>query len=115
MLHIATFKGRHNSVKSKVLIVLYHRRFKLGNRTGVGVAELAGLTGCNYNYLKSRLGKWAGWRYINRSLSIGERGHPAFLYSIDDRGKRFVEERLPRVRLEQYVSEIKLGRAKNES
>ena len=115
MLHLATFRGRHNRTKSKTLITLYHRRYKLGNRTGLGLSELAQLSGCGYNSLRAKLGRWTAWGYIERNYSTGYQGRPIFVYKLADRGKRFIEERLPPEKLAEYVIEIKQSRAKNES
>ncbi len=105
--HEATFNGLHDSAKVKVLLVLYHRRFKLGNPSGLGVAELHRLSGCNYDTLRAKLFKWKNWKYVTRRLGLNRQGRPAFTYIIADRGVRFIEERVPRERLVDYIRQIR--------
>jgi hypothetical protein len=108
--HEATFNGRHNACKSKALIVLYHRKYKLHQATGLTLKELSQASGVSYSYLKSRLAKWVEWDYLHRK--IGEsNGGPVYFYTISKRGKHFIEDRIPRDILSRYIEDIKALRA----
>jgi len=111
-VHKASFKGVHNATKSKVFIVLYHRRFKLGEHTGLSLHEIVDNTGANYHYLTGRLLKWIQWGYVKRKPGQAE-GRPVFLYTIAKRGKHFIEHRLPKDKLQQYTAEIREHRKTN--
>lgn len=101
--HEATFKGRHNACKSKVLIVLYKIR---GYPKGLSLSELARDTGVKYSYLESRLGKWVQWDYIDRKIKQGD-NRPVYCYYISARGIHFVEKRIPKKRRLDYEAEIR--------
>lgn len=77
---VATFNGRHNSVKSKALLCL----FSLDRP--VGLSELTNYTGCNYYSLATLLTRWCEWQYV---LAYGFRG--SYTYKIAARGKRFLQ------------------------
>ena len=100
--HTATFKGSHNSVKSKVLIYLLHR-YKRG-LGGLSAREIALYTGVKLSSLKSLLNRWVTWHYVQRRVSVGVR--PCYSYSISERGARFVSTRIPDYKYNQYVTEI---------
>lgn len=104
--HEATFNGRHNACKSKALIVLYHRKYKLHQSTGLTLKELSRASGVSYSYLKSRLGKWVSWGYLLRKITNGT-NRPVYSYSIGKRGRHFVEDRIPKDILSQYIEDIK--------
>lgn len=75
--HEATFLGKHNEPKSKILLFLMDRKHR-GIITGFTAKQLHMETGVNYNYLLTKLSKWAKW------------GGPCFSYIIGDRGIHFV-------------------------
>lgn len=105
--HKASFHGIHNASKSKVLIVLYWLKNTVGDNTGLSVKELAEKSGCNYDYLKTRLGKWHDWRYVSRRAVGQVVGRPIYKYSIAQRGEHFIEDIIPKDILSRYIDEIK--------
>lgn len=100
--HVATFRGKHNKLKGKILIYLLHC-FKndLGSKSAV---ELADATGVSLTSLQARLPLWTRWHYVNRRAVAGSRPH--YAYSITDRGIHFVRDRIPDVYYGEYVQEI---------
>lgn len=104
--HYASFNHKHNAAKSKVLIVLYHRRFNVNDNTGMGIGELHRATGANYGYLTVKVTKWCQWQYISRAVRAGERGRPIYVYSLAKRGQHFIEDVLPPEWLKQYIIDI---------
>ena len=112
--HEATFNGCHNACKSKALITLYHWKKKLRATTGLSLKELAESSGVTYNYLGSRVAKWVEWGYLNRKVKMGG-NRPVYCYYIAERGIQFVEYRIPRERLQDYIDEIREYRAKNNA
>jgi len=110
--HFATFNERHNASKAKVLITLYHRLHKLRLTNGLGVAELHEQSGVGYDYIKSRVTKWCEWGYLKRSVRDNKIGRPIYVYTLDERGKHFIEDVLPREWLQHYIAEIHAFRVK---
>jgi hypothetical protein len=108
--HEATFKGKHNACKSKVLIVLYHRKYRLVDNTGLSLKELADASGVKYFYLETRLSKWVEWGYVIRKIKMGG-NRPVYCYLIAKRGQQFVERRIPKNRLQDYIVEIQTFKA----
>lgn len=104
--HEATFNGRHNLAKSKTLIVLYHLKHKLADTRGLTLKQLSIQSGVSYNTLKSSLGDWFLWKYVKRRAIEGST-RPKFAYTIGRRGEHFIENRLPKNRLQDYISEIR--------
>jgi predicted ArsR family transcriptional regulator len=101
----ATFNGRHNKQKSKLLIVLYDRLKNLKKRGGLRIRELAGASGVSYDYLRARLTLLYGWGYIHRRI-IKKYNRPIYRYTITKKGIRFVEKRIPKDKLQEYIREI---------
>ena len=110
--HFAALDDKHNASKSKVFIVLYHRKYKAHNNTGLGVGDLHKQSGVNYDYIKSRVTKWCGWKYLDRRTRDTDAGRPLYVYTLAERGRHFIEDILPREWLKRYISEIKTFRAK---
>jgi len=63
---IATFRGKHNLIKTKCLLALETRN------KSVTLRELANATSCDYRSLSVLVGRWTTWHYI---LRYGEQGH----------------------------------------
>jgi len=103
--HEATFRGRHNAVKAKVLIILH----RLEGRA-LSLSELANVTGESYGYIGSRLAKWVEWGYLKRSIKLGI-NRPVYGYSIAKRGVRFVKYRIPHSRKLDYLTELNRHKA----
>jgi predicted ArsR family transcriptional regulator len=103
--HEAHFQGIHNASKAKVLIYLHflHRK---GHHSGKTAKQLHDATGVSFEYLKSRLTFWHHIEYLRRSVIDPGKGRPLFAYRINDRGIRFVDERIPPDRYDDYVREI---------
>ena len=98
-IHMATFRGRHNATKSKVLIVLYHFNEK-GYFKGFDVNDLAERTMCPLSSIKSGVCRWTKWRYLTRIDSTPYR------YKIAHRGIHFVDNIIPDARLADYILEM---------
>ena len=111
--HIGTFRGKQNASKSKILLICYHHKFMQHSAIGLSARELAERSGVNYGYLKKRLAKWVGWKYLLRKATAGPLGQPVFVYAIAARGAHFLEVRVPREKLNQYLAEIKAAKAKS--
>lgn len=109
--HIATFNGVHNASKTKVFIVLYHLKHKLGLNIGLNVLDLHLQSGVNYDYLRTKLGKWHEWGFLSRKPVDSGKGRAVYTYMIAKRGEHFIEDIVPRDLLNQYVAEIKTFRA----
>lgn len=109
--HYASFDNHHNASKSKVFIVLYHRKFTLRDNTGLSARQLADHTGVSYNYVRSRIIKWTAWGYVKRSTEIVD-NRPLLVYTIADRGKHFIEDILPQDALDAYLLAIRQERQK---
>jgi len=86
-----------------VLITLFSREQK-GQTGGVTLGQIAALCPVNYDYVKARLGVWCKWHYLERNLSTAN-GKPA--YESADRGRNFVNLRIPDDKLAEYVQMIK--------
>ena len=112
--HRATFEGRHNSVKTKTLVVLYHRQFTEGLNTGLTAKQIALLAGVNLGSVLSRAGSWYRWGYIGRRAKTDGNGRPAYFYSLAGRGKNFIESRVPQDVLNRYIKEIREHQNKQE-
>lgn len=98
----ASFKGKNNASKIKALLVLYMVKNEWHKRQGIGVAELAQISGVSYKYLKARLKYWHWWAYVYRH----GRERP-YSYTICERGERFIESIVPRPLLDGYIAEIR--------
>ncbi len=110
--HIATFNGSHNSVKSKVLLVLYFRKIDQGDDSGMTLRELFNETGCNILSLYAHVGEYAyKYRdpYLNRTMSMNS-AQMLWHYTIAQRGIRFVEQRLTSDARARFLAEIKAYR-----
>lgn len=103
--HIATFKGKHNMNKAKILLYLYAKKMR-GDPSGRSAREIYLATGVPYNYLKSRLGVLTDWGYLDRRAIGRKKGRAIYHYRIAERGVRFVELRLPPEKYNQAVQEI---------
>jgi len=106
---MATFRGKHNSSKSKVIIVLYHRKYQLNESSGLSARELYLATGVNYSYLLARLSKWVEWHYLNRYATGANKGRPLWHYRVVPRGTNFLTDILYPdyfTILQQYTQEI---------
>ena len=104
--HFATFRGVHNASKTKVLIILYLRKYQLRLKTGLNVRELHTQSGVNYDYLRSRLGTWCEWEYVSRRAYDDGTGRPMFYYTIAPRGEHFIQHIVPKEVLNRYLNEI---------
>jgi hypothetical protein len=103
-LVIATFRGKHNEAKSKVLITLLDSKEK--GYGGLTLKEIARESSVSYEYLKSRLGKWYQWKYITRHVTNGST-RPVYSYSIAVRGEAFVNTRIPPEVLYRYTADLR--------
>jgi predicted ArsR family transcriptional regulator len=110
--HEAYFRGKYNASKAKVLIYLLYLHRK-GDRSGKTAQQIHDATGVSFEYLKSRLTFWYHINYLRRSAFDPGRGRSLFIYRIDERGIRFVDERIPPDRYSDYVREINEWRQNN--
>lgn len=111
--HLAIFNDRHNGSKCRVLIVLYHRKYKLKDTTGLGVGELHRQSGVNYDYIKSRVTKWVEWKYLERKVRDNKAGRPLYVYTLAERGRHIIEDILPQDWLKRYITEIQAFKVNN--
>ena len=102
----ATFRGSHNASKTKTLIILHHHKYNLKLSTGLNVRQLHSESGVNYDYLRSRLGKWFKWKYVSRRAHDDGNGRPMFYYTITVRGEHFINNIVPKDVLTRYINEI---------
>lgn len=98
--------SRHNSVKSKVLITLYDRKYYYKDNTGISRIELAKTVGSTDNYLRLVLPRWVRWRYVTKLANNGK-DSAHFVYRITQRGCRFIEERLMPEQVMAYRQELR--------
>jgi len=107
---IATFKGKHNRSKSKVLLLLYHVKHHQGDSSGRTARWLFINSGVPYSSLQSRLGTWTKWGYLTRYTSKGFDGQPCWHYRLGLKGRKFVENILgvyaPEM-IPEYLQEMK--------
>ena len=108
--HFATFNEKHNASRVKCYLVLYHHRYKLQEADGLTLGELHRASGVNYNYIKSKIAFWCSWGFCKRKVALGD-GKPAYRYSLDKRGKHFIEDIVPREWLEHYIRELQHNKA----
>jgi len=101
--HEATFRGKHNAAKAKTLIYLFDRY--QNQQRSLSAGEIHQETGVLLTTLRSKLGKWVKWGYVNRRLAH-RNGQPCFSYTIGERGARFVTERIGVWRKNRYHEEI---------
>lgn len=105
--HVANFTGRNNSSKSKVLIFLLYKRGSYFT-----ARQLSDETGVDYDYLKGRLSFWYNIRYLNRKAVSPASGRPWWAYCLDERGRLFVNDRIPAEKRDEYTREINQWRQK---
>ena len=84
---VATFRGRHNISKARVLIILWSSQS--WSCQWYKASELSLLSGVCYAGCFAGLARWYRWRYVLRS-----RDRP-YRYRIAKRGAHFVEARIP--------------------
>lgn len=102
--HIAYFDGENNRTRVRVLV--YLKEYLPEGKMWAGIKQIWLATGTNYNYIKSRCCLWWKWRFIKRKTAIPEGGRPIFVYSIDQRGLKFLVERVPDWVLRRARTEI---------
>jgi len=101
------FKGCHNYSKTKSFLVLYDRKHYKGVNTGVGVRELHLLSGVDYDYLRTKLVKWAQWGYLNRRPLEGRNGRATWVYTIGSKGENFIKNIVPPEVLRECVEAVR--------
>lgn len=111
--HIAVFNEKHNASKAKVLITLYHIN-RNQDIKGLRLKDIHKLSGVDYYYVKSQIGKWVKWGYLKRILSA-EYEMPLYIYSIAERGIHIVQDIIPKDWLQVYINEIREYRANNQN
>lgn len=107
----ASFIGKSNKSKVKVLAIVYAARFNHGIRRGLGVQELAERSGVSYGYVRTRAPKWAKWGYLRQRTGHNRQGRPVFTYALGSLGRRFIEKIVPRSFLDNCIDEIKADRS----
>ena len=93
--HYATFLGKHNRVKARVLVFLYDRLITLGESSGLSVNELSVLTHVSKGSLASLCTRWHSWHYLNRRFKYDSSGTMMYGYTLSQRGQWFVVARIP--------------------
>ena len=104
--HFATFNDKHNASRSKVYMVLWYRKYQSHKNTGLTVSQLHEQTGVKYDTIKTRIALWVKWEFLKRELDVSN-GRPVYLYSIDNRGRHFVEDIIPKEWLKEYARQIR--------
>jgi hypothetical protein len=110
--HEAHFQEKHNASKAKTLIYLHYLHRK-GHHSGKTAKQIHDATGVSFGYLKSRLNFWYRIHYLRRNAIDPGKGRSLFVYRVDERGIRFVDERIPPDRYDDYVREINEWRRNN--
>jgi hypothetical protein len=110
--HEAHFLGKHNASKAKAIIYLEFL-YRKGYKSWLTANQIHNETGVSFEYLKSRLTYWYRIRYLKRGVIDQSKGRSLYTYRIDDRGIRFVNERIPFDRYADYVREINAWRKNN--
>ena len=82
--HIASFFGKHNMLKSMVLLALKTEE----NNGSLSARQLAALTGLGFDSVKSSLSRWQHWQnhYLNRK---GRK--KLYRYSLANYGNEFLK------------------------
>ena len=75
-------------------------------KPGLNARQLHSESGVNYDYLRSRLGKWFKWGYVSRRAHDDRTGKPMFYYTIATRGEHFIQHIIPKEVLTRYINEI---------
>ena len=97
--HVATFRGKHNELKVKVLWLLYE-----GKAQGIKsytAREITELLGVNYKSLLVSLSKWVRWGYIGRLDSYG-----CYRYRLLTKGSTFIQIALMIAPMDRYKRDI---------
>ena len=109
------FRGIHNFSKTKAFLVLYDRKVHRGIDTGLGVRDLHLESGVSYDYLRTKLVKWAKWGYLNRRPVEGKNGRVTWAYTIGAKGERFIKDIVPPEVLRQCVEQVKAHQAQRRA
>jgi hypothetical protein len=102
------FKGKHNSVRSKVLLILLDNRLSGGN--GLTLRELTSLSGANYASLAVLLRKWS--TYTRRKpigySTVTRGGIPVKVYRILRPGQKWLDRWIHEgyLPIERYLAEL---------
>ena len=103
---VATFNGKHNRSKAKVLVFLYDRLENTGQGFGLSVNELSKLLDIPKGSLKSLCTRWHSWHYLKRRVKIDSTGELVYCYALAERGKWFVTVRIPKDILQEVRDAI---------
>jgi hypothetical protein len=101
---IASFRGRNNRTKTKILTFLNDRATR-GNKKYFTAVELVLYCGVNRNYLRCRIGKWYDWRYLKRR-PVQKDNTLMYEYAIAERGKHFLADIAPLEVIKLCAAEI---------
>ncbi len=106
----ATFKGKHNAVKSKCLVFL-----SLHSNESFTARELSeNVPDASYKSLLTLLFRWYQWAYVSRRPgSKDSTGWHVYRYRIAQRGQDFIENRVPSDLLNDLLKEV-VNRAKGQ-
>ena len=101
----ASFNGKHNKVKAKVLITLYLRTLENIN-TGLSARELAELSGEKLISITGKLSAWTRWGLVRqRPGRIGTKCMA--VYSLGKKGNHYVIYVIPPEIYSKYLNEIR--------
>ena len=104
--HRASFNGKHDRVKAKVYLYLWVHKYQFHQEGGLTLSEIHWETGVNYNYLRSKAGKWEEWGFVTRRAIIRTRQRPVYSYQIGERGVHFLRDIMPPDVRRQLTDEI---------
>ena len=101
----ASFNGKHNKVKAKVLITLYLRTLENIN-TGLSARELAEQSGEKLSTIKRKVYAWAKWELVRQKPGrVGTRC--VALYYILPKVMHYVIYVIPPEIYSKYLNEIR--------
>ena len=99
--------GGRNWTKGKVLLWLYHTRYKLGNRQGLDINAICAQAGVSNTYVEDKIIYW--WRW---GLLLRYKNHGYFYYTISGRLGLDYLRRIPQWAIDLMWKEITAHRAK---
>jgi len=102
---MATFKGKHNQLKSKVLMLLYQEQ-----EHWYSARVMHEILGCDLHSLRTHLKRWHDWRRVKRRHNGFE-----FEYSIGVKGREWFERWQYDMPIDEYLAEIRAWQAVENS
>lgn len=105
-IKLASFKGKHNSTKSKCLLMLEYSETARLQRGWLTARQLAALTGIPYASILASLPKWVRWRIVIRRKYKLARGGEVYIYQLAPKGRGWLWRHRWHMPLQRYHAEI---------